>query len=309
MKVLITGGEGFIGRNLKEYLALDGSLEIFSPKLADLDLVSAESVSDYLRKVSIDVVIHSATTTPSGKEYPPNVCETNLRMFFNLVRCMNRSMRLINLGSGSEYSRSNWHPDMKESFFDAHVPEDSHSYSKYVVSKYIRDRKNLDMVTLRIFGVFGKYEDFRYKFISNAIAKNLTDLPIVINQNVVYDYLYIDDLCRLVKYFIFNSPRRRDYNLTPSDSIDLLGIAEIVNQVADRKSDVKLLNEGMGTTYTGNNDRLLKEIGGYSFTGYAESIENLYRYYGERRAQIDKKELLNDQFLEYARQLKKNYFR
>lgn len=309
MKVLITGGEGFIGRNLKEYLALDGSLEIFSPKLADLDLVSAESVSDYLRKVSIDVVIHSATTTPSGKEYPPNVCETNLRMFFNLVRCMNRSMRLINLGSGSEYSRSNWHPDMKESFFDAHVPEDSHSYSKYVVSKYIRDRKNLDMVTLRIFGVFGKYEDFRYKFISNAIAKNLTDLPIVINQNVVYDYLYIDDLCRLVKYFIFNSPRRRDYNLTPSDSIDLLGIAEIVNQVADRKSDVKLLNEGMGTTYTGNNDRLLKEIGGFSFTSYAESIANLYRYYGERRAQIDKKELLSDQFLEYARQLKKNYFR
>jgi len=165
------------------------------------------------------------------------------------------------------------------------------------------------MVTLRIFGVFGKYEDFRYKFISNAIAKNLTDLPIVINQNVVYDYLYIDDLCRLVRYVIFNSPRRRDYNLTPSDSIDLLGIAEIVNQVAYRKSDVKLLNEGMGTAYTGNNDRLMKEIGGFSFTSYAESIANLYRYYSERRAQIDKKELLNDQFLEYARQLKKNYFR
>lgn len=309
MKVLITGGEGFIGRNLKEYLALDGSLDIFSPRLAELDLVSAESVSDYLRKMNIDVVIHSATTTPNGKEYPENVCETNLRMFFNLVRCMNGSMRLINLGSGSEYSRGNWQPDMKESFFDAHVPEDSHSYSKYVVSKYIRDRKNLDMVTLRIFGVFGKYEDFRYKFISNAIAKNLMDLPIVINQNVVYDYLYIDDLCRLVRHFIFNSPRRRDYNLTPSDSIDLLGIAKIVNEIADRKSPVKVLNDGMGTAYTGNNDRLLREIGGYRFTSYSDSIADLYRFYKGLKAQIDKSSLLDDQFLKYAKHLKENFFR
>ena len=58
MKILITGGNGFIGRNLiktfnKEY-------EIFAPSSSELDLTSTKSVEKYFQNKYFDVVIHCA---------------------------------------------------------------------------------------------------------------------------------------------------------------------------------------------------------------------------------------------------------
>jgi GDP-L-fucose synthase len=76
-----------------------------------------------------------------GKAYPPETCENNLRMFFNLEKNLNPSMKMIALGSGSEYARSHWRKKMPEEYFGKHTPEDSHSYSKYLISKYIQDTR------------------------------------------------------------------------------------------------------------------------------------------------------------------------
>ena len=71
-----------------------------------------------------------------------------------------------------------------------------YGFSKYLISQYIEKSDNC--VCLRLFGVFGKYEDYEYKFISNAIVKNLLQMPIRIRQNVYFDWLYINDLMKIV---------------------------------------------------------------------------------------------------------------
>ena len=52
---------------------------------------------------------------------------------------------------------------------------------------------------LRLFGVFGRHEDYAIRFISNAICKTLFDLPITLRQNRTFSYLYVDDLGPIVE--------------------------------------------------------------------------------------------------------------
>ena len=306
MAILITGAEGFVGRNLVEYFKVRGE-SILAPTQKELDLRSEGDVARYLRNHPVDRIVHCATTIRQGTTYPPDTCEFNLRMFFNLERHVGDSVKLINLGSGSEYSRPFWHRKIPEDFFDRHIPEDGHSYAKYLISKYIRDKDSPNLISLRIFGIFGKYEDYRYKFISNTIVKHLLGLPIIINQNAVYDYLYVEDFARLIEILMKKKTAQRIFNVTPTQSIELVRIAEIVTQVGGKPAEIRVLNEGLGLECTGDNSALLSEIGGFEFTPYEEAIGSLYEYYRGIQDGLDAQAVAQDAYLDYAKKLKNEY--
>jgi GDP-L-fucose synthase len=297
MNIMITGAGGFVGRNLQEHLA--PKYDIFAATHTDLDLLDANAVKEYLKINKIDIIIHCAAAGGSRKtNYDPgstDMVEKNLRMFFNLERCLTPNMRMIHLGSGAEYDRRHWRRKMPETFFDRHVPSDCYGYAKYLISKYIGLRD--DIVCLRLFGVFGKYEDYRFKFISNAIMKNLLHMPIIINQNVVFDYLYIDDFVNIVEFFIRQIPLYNYYNITPTLSIDLITIAEIINTISDYKSNIIVLHEGLNSEYSGDNSRLLAEYSSISFKEYQVAIEELLFYYRSILPTIDKATIRSDPYL------------
>ena len=145
--VLITGSEGFIGGNLVKFCS-DNNINYLAPKFKDLDISDPKSLSSYLKDKTITHCIHSATTLRNETDYPEYVLENNLRMFFNLETLLPIDVKLINFGSGSEYNRQNWIPKMEEIYFGEFIPEDSHSYAKYLISKYISNSNNKrDMVT------------------------------------------------------------------------------------------------------------------------------------------------------------------
>jgi hypothetical protein len=51
------------------------------------------------------------------------------------------------------------------------------------------------------------------RFISNACCRALKGLPIVLRQDIVFDYLYVKDLVKITMWFIENSARHRAYNV------------------------------------------------------------------------------------------------
>ena len=297
MKIMMTGTGGFIGRNLDEYLAEKHT--VLAVKRSELDLLDAVAVEKYISEHQIDLIIHCAAIGGSRKtNYDRNsvdIVEQNLRMFFNLERCLSSKMRMIHFGSGAEYDREHWQHKMPEEYFEEHVPTDSYGYAKYIISKYTERRDNI--VCLRILGLFGKYEDYRFKFISNAIVKNLLHMPIIINQNVVFDYLYIDDFLKIIEYFIEISPSKSHYNITPTQSIDLLTVANIINQISNFKSEICILKEGMNSEYTGDNSRLMNELGAFSFTEYYHAIDNLYKYYAQIIETLDISTIKDDPYI------------
>ncbi len=306
MSILITGSQGFIGRNLVEVFSQ--KYAVLAPSRKELDFAKSDDVDKYFKNNRIEVIIHSATTSMQGKIYPHGTCENNLCMFSNLQKNVTSSMKLINLGSGSDYSRSHWYKKMPEEYFDKYIPEDSHSYSKYLISKYIRDTDSENLICLRIFGIFGKYEDYRYKFISNAIVKSLLGMPIVINQNVIYDYLYITDLCRIIEYFVNHKTKNRIFNVAPTESIDLVTIANIINKISGNKTKIKVLHEGIGVEYSGDNKKLLSQIKSFQFIAYETAIADLYEYYRKIKNDLDVDAIRRDSYLDYAKGFRDKYF-
>jgi GDP-L-fucose synthase len=310
MSILITGGSGFIGHNLVEYF-LAKKYSILYPSRKELNLTDSESVEKYLKSNTIETIVHCATTRLDGKNYPSNTCEMNLRMFFNLQKYKNPSTKLINLGSGSEYARAYWHKKMPEEYYDTHTPNDGHSYAKYLISKYIKQINKKDLICLRIFGIYGRYEDYRYKFISNAIVKNILKLPIVINQNVIYDYLYITDFCRIMEHFVNNNVKNvknKIFNVCPTKSIDLITIANIINKVSGYESEIRVLNARIGVEYSGDNKKLLSEIGNFKFVSQENAIADLFKYYSGLKDTLDVAAIKKDSYLQYAEKLCVNYF-
>ena len=302
MNILITGGDGFIGSNLKTFL-LKKNYQVVCPPLSELDIRDSGAVEKLFNDNKIDCIIHSATVLQTNKSYTSTVCEDNLKMFFNLIKYKSDTCKLINLGSGSEYSRDYWLPNMNEEYFETHIPQDPHSFSKFITSKYIKDSKREDLYHLRIFGIFGPNEDYKYKFISNTIAKKIFGLPIIINKNVIYDYLYVDDFCRIVDFFLNNNTHEKIFNTTPNQSCDLLSIVKIIDEIFGSNSMLSILKKGYGKEYTGDNVNLMSTMPDFEFTPLSESVRFLCNYYQEKKNTIDIESLVADNFLDYAKKI------
>jgi len=181
---------------------------------------------------------------------------------------------------------------MKEEYFDTCVPADEHGFSKYIIAKYIEQASNI--VELRVFGIFGKYEDYAIRFISSAICKSLFDLPITIKQNRRFDYLYIDDLMPILDHFLHNEGKYKAYNVTPDASIDLYTLAEKVRLRSGKDLPIVLEEPGMGPEYSGDNTRLHDEVSGLGFTSVDRAIGLLYDWYETQKHMIDREKLLVD---------------
>ncbi len=186
-------------------------------------------------------------------------------------------------------------PKVKESEFGRYVPADDYGFSKYVLSKYIEKADNI--YCLRLFGVFGPYEDYEYKFISNSIVKNLLQMPINIVQDVYFDWLYIDDLMFVLRHFLTNDPEERIYNVTSGRTTDLVHIANLINECSDIKSEITIQNEGLNREYSGDNTLLLGEIGNHDFITMNKAIGELIQYYRNNLYKIDRSTIDKDAYI------------
>lgn len=270
MKVLVTGSNGFVGKNLVQYLEAKKLYKIHAPKRQELNLLDSAAVQAYLEKHRFDVVIHCAITILS--------LEDNLRMYYHIEHCSSLYGKMLNIGSGSEYDDAHYIPQMDESYFGKHLPSSNYGLSKYIIGKDI-ESNHRNIYNLRVFGIFGKFEDYRRRFISNNICRALCNLPISINQNMYFDYLYIIDFCRNIDLLLDKDLEHRSYNFCSGTRIDLLSIAQIIQQIEGNSLPIIVKQPGFKPEYTGNNDRICREVQEIAFTPMEQAVMELFDFY------------------------------
>lgn len=278
MKVLITGGNGFIAKNLSEQLC--SKYDVVAASRNELDVLDSENVSEYLKKGKFDIVIHTATYDAAAKfstKDPSKVMENNLRMFFNIARRNDCFGKMIYFGSGAEYSRQHWIPKMNEEYFDRHIPADQYGFSKYVMTKYALQSTNI--FNLRLFGVFGKYDDWRTRFVEGALCSTVFNRPILIKKNNVFDHIYIDDLVTIVELFIENNPSKKVYNVCSGDVYEFKTLAEYIKKISRKNLEIHIEQNGIGHEYSGNNSLLLDEFKDIRFRPMYHALDELFDWY------------------------------
>lgn len=290
-KILLTGGSGFIGRNILESY-LSQKYDIVAPRHTEVDIADTESVDNFFKNKKFDVVLHTAVKPGHRAALDKsNLFYTNVRMFENLERNKDKFGKFINFGSGAVYDVSKNNSGVSESDIYKNMGVDEHSFTKYVVHKQIDNLPGF--VDLNIFGIFGKYEDYSIRFISNAICKSLFNLPITLRQNRRFSYLYVNDLPKILDWFIENDTKYKSYNIVPDTHTDLADIAYAVSKVSGNK-DIKIANDGYGLDYYGSNARLKNEFKDVYFTPMETAIAELYDWYRKNINLIDKQKLTKD---------------
>lgn len=287
-KILLTGGSGFIGRNVKEYLE-QKAYDVYAPTSRQLDCLDEAAVKEHLRANSYDVILHFAVYgdgidhTKDGTK----VLEYNLRIFTNFAVCSDLFGKMIYTGSGAEYDKRYPIQMVREEDLAAHtIPVDQYGLMKYAVNRMIEKSENI--YNLRLFGIFGKYEYWKTKYISNLCCKSLKGLPLSMRKNCYFDYLWIDDFCRMLEKFMqIEKPLHHVYNAVRGERVDLRSLAEIVNEIADARQEIIVCQEGYANEYTACNERICREIPGLEFTDIRESVRSLFEWYKLHLDEID----------------------
>jgi len=94
MKILITGGNGYIAKSITN--ALWEKYHIIAPGRDELDLLSTESVDKFFEGKHFDIIVHTAVVGGSRlEEDDETVSFYNLIMFYNLIRKKEQFNKLI----------------------------------------------------------------------------------------------------------------------------------------------------------------------------------------------------------------------
>ncbi len=282
-KILLTGGSGFIGKNLRE--ALSDRYEIFAPSHAELDLLDDAAVSRYIRQNQIDDIIHAAVHVPmfhgETQEY-----YNDMRMFFNLARNSGEVEKILYFGSGAEYDKRYDIRMVREEAIGRTLPATEYGLAKYTMNELARRSDNI--YNLRLFGIFGKYELFYIKFLSNLCCKAVYDLPLTVRRDCYFDFLYIADLPAIVEWFLEGTPRCHDYNVCSGSEYLLTELAQKVVACSGKQLPIRLLSEERNLDYSASNARLMEEMPSLRLTDMETALGELYAYYEKIKDSVDR---------------------
>ena len=87
MKILLTGARGMVGQNILS-LAVKYKYDFLVPSSSELNLLSADSVNNYIRKNKPDMVIHAAGVVggiQANMAQPVKFLVDNMQMGLNIL--------------------------------------------------------------------------------------------------------------------------------------------------------------------------------------------------------------------------------
>jgi len=267
MKVLITGGGGFIAQSINQYLKNEFEVDCYNRSELNLMDIEHNSLKKY------DAVIHCAIQGGTYGENNSNTFYNNLFMTENLISNIDESAILINIGSGAEFVKNS-----------DDTPKDYYGLSKRIISKVILERDN--SFNLRVFGCFG-YGENKNRFLNRCVNSD----ELVINKNIIIDYFYVDDLSRVIKFFLLNqdfvgSSRRAD--LKNMDCVyykkrNLLEMANFVKENYNKNLMIKVNDDSEKNNWEhiGNGSQI-KKIQNFmedQIIGFEHGVKEYYEKY------------------------------
>ena len=277
MKILVTGGAGFIGSSLAHLLPHYGH-ETIAPNREQLDMTDFKAYEAFLKKHKPDAIVHTAFKGHFGAQGGETAFVDNLKMYETLWMG-DAGLPTVIFGSGAEFDRrfaiENAAPDR---VFDA-WPIDLYGLSKNIISRRFMDRNLGDSelenpFLLRLFGCFGPDEP-EYRFIKRSINRLKQGLPIEIEQDKYMDFFYIDDVAAVINRVVHETDIFRHMNLTYDKKYKLSQVAELICSIMKVPTNITIVNPDLALPYTGNSTHLSME--NIDFYGLEQGIARMVK--------------------------------
>jgi len=258
MDILVTGGSGFIGRNIVNILKERGHT------VTTLDIEEKKSISDYHIKADVrdmekvrsayknkDYVFHLAAVTapPEFENLLAKGFETNVVGTYNVLAssAVEGVRRVIIASSSSVYGQTS-RPSS-----ESDIPERYTNF--YPLSKRINEMTaksfksyGLETISLRYFDTYGIGENSKGSY--SSVIWNFIDDIMKGRKPVIYgdgtprrDFIYVRDTARASILAMDNGRDGEEYNVGTGNSIDFNTVFQIVKEETGYDGDaVHILN-------------------------------------------------------------------
>ena len=282
-RIVITGGGGYMGRNLARLFHASGKYLVFSPPKDYLNLLNFQETKEYIENIDPHIVIHAAIK--GGTVLDVDTLEDtrdNVRMYDNLASIVPENVMMIIIGSGSEFDRSQDIDCAIEKDMVRSYPIDPYGLAKNIITRKAMEDTNT--MIFRLFGCFNENED-NYRFIKRCILNIKEGKPIVINQNRMMDFFYMDDVFTAMDFYLegetFNNGGLPHMNLVYNEKFSLMNIASLISAAIGKKNyPIEIHELGMGKAYTGDGSRLhsiTDKNNDFKLIGLEEGIVRTFR--------------------------------
>lgn len=271
-KVLLTGGTGFIGKNILPLLR--EQYQVDAPTRRELDLKDSVAVAQYVKNGHYDVIIQGANPNPVKNaecDKADTMFEDSMRIFMNFYNVREYCGKLLYFGSGAEFDKTRDICKVKECNVKESIPKDTYGLAKFYMNELARKSDNV--YNVRIFGCYGPY-DHESKFLTHVIRCCLRNEDITIRQNCYFDYMQVFDLAKAIECLIEGTPRYHDYNVCSGVAISLKDIAEKIREHMNCTNQIVVMSEGLNNEYTADNSLFMEEFGNkFRITDIEDGIE------------------------------------
>ena len=252
MKILITGGSGFIGLRLYKLLKNKFHVTIFDirqPVESEVNFISGSIHDDQKLSESIqgkDIVIHlaAAVGVKNTETNPITTLDTNIIGTKKILEnCAKHKIKKIIFSSSSEvYGEPKKIPTDE---LQTPIPITTYGISKLAGEEYVKTfakTYNFKYSILRFFNAVGPGQSLQFvlsEFINNA----LNDKPISIHGTglQIRAFCHVDDICQGIE----NSISKGDNELfnigNDSEPISIENLAKKVKRILNSKSEIKFI--------------------------------------------------------------------
>jgi len=212
MRVLVTGGSGYLGMYVRRFFSADD----FSRRTGYdiLDNEAVEKVANY------DVVIHLAAHFDKSPEGAVECFRTNAEGTANVIRNMKPGSIFIYASTKDVYGSNAGEIDtVNEETSTAYCGQTAFEWSKLIGEKYVEYYAHANKIRACIFRlstVFARpSEDNTPGFVTHYVesVKNRQPIRMPPGLDPVRDIMYVDDLSRACQAFIASRHQFALYNL------------------------------------------------------------------------------------------------
>lgn len=270
MKVLVTGGAGFIGSHLCEKLLYGGYKIICLDNLltGQKKNISHLSANPHFKFIKQDIstlttnyqlpatsyIFHLASPASpvDYQKYPLETMIVNSIGTLNMLELAKKNKAKFLLTSTSEvYGDPKEHPQ-KESYWGNVNPlglrscyDEAKRFAEALTMVYIR-KKNLDARIIRIFNTYGpRMRQNDGRVVSNFINQALSNKFITVygNGRQTRSFCYVSDMVDgLIKAMFMDKTKGEVFNLGNPDERQVLEIAKLIKKMTGSKSKIIFTN-------------------------------------------------------------------
>lgn len=239
MKVLVTGGSGFLGTHIRKFFDADN----FSRR-AGLDLLNLQDVSS---AENYDLIIHLAGLLDKNPDSAEEVFLNNVEGTINLLKNVREGATLIFASTKDVYGRfADNHQEVPETCSTIYSGQSALEWSKLIAEKYITFYANKNNFRTCIFRLSTVYAPLSAGNLPNFVTHYADCFnkgePIRLpgGGKPVRDILHVDDFAKACKAFSESVIRHGLYNLGggAKNALSLRALVEKLEEVSGYQTSI-----------------------------------------------------------------------